>query len=100
MHHHPTRCALRVEHPQDLCVCIPIVDDQRLVLCLGEGDMCRERLALGGMTGGIAGAVEVETGLPDRTDAWISGQSLDGRQFACNSDPNRAASFGWIATRL
>ena len=61
--------------------------------------MCGERLALGGVAGGIAGAVVVQPGLPHRTDAWIAGQSLDGGQFARPAPtPSRAASLGWMAT--
>ena len=77
MHHHPLRRALGVEHVEHRGVGVPVVDDQRLVVGLGQCEVGGEGGALEPLTLGLRGPVVVEPGLPDRPYAGSPDQGFD-----------------------
>ena len=73
MHDDALRGALGIEHIKNVVMSVTIMDHERLVGGLGEGDVRRECVPLDGLTGCIGGSVVVQPCLPHGSYAWMLG---------------------------
>ena len=77
MHDDAVRESFGVEHVEHLGMGIPVVDDQGLVVGLGEGDVRRECLLLHPVAVGVGRPEVVQARLPHGPDPRMLRQRLD-----------------------